>query len=611
MYKSLYRRYRPQTFADVIGQSAAVSVITRAVEQNTVSHAYLFSGPRGCGKTTVARLFAKAVNCTHRRGAEPCGDCEICRAIADGSCLDVVEIDGASNNRVDEIRELKDHVSLASFGCAYKVYIIDEVHMLTLGAFNALLKTLEEPPEGVLFILATTEPYKVPVTIRSRCQHIPFHGMAPQQIVDRLKFVVSQESIEAQDEALWEIARNSDGGMRDGLSLLEQALSLGEVPLTQGAIDRLLGGGSSMKVRQWITLSRADTAQALPFLEKMFRGGTSPERFLNSLFSCIRNLWLLARWGEPALEGLALSQEELQWISSEGPLWEVAFLEDLMAKIASALPQVRRGLSLDVLSGLLLSWAAARASLPALQDPALRQDKEIDESVRAPVFHRATPKSKREAQKIDEPPKPLPNVLEPKAPEVSEAAESCKASEEPVALPQDGEPIDGRLAERLLSLLPQEPHILVSMALADIYRHDRTAIITFSEGERFSFEVLKSERALESVRRILSDWVPHMEALELRCGSEIRRFDSFLEFNSASAAVQTDPTPKKVVSQAATKPSEAVPPPQKDQKEEPQLEKQEGFHGSLLNLVSRLGEGELLYYRRSDPDEEQEGPEEF
>lgn len=175
MYISLYRRYRPQSFSDMIGQSAAISVVTRAIQSGAVGHAYLFSGPRGCGKTTVARLFAKAVNCPDRKGAEPCNECQTCRAIVEGSCLDVVEIDGASNNSVDEIRDLKERVALASFTCPYKIYIIDEVHMLSISAFNALLKTLEEPPERVVFILATTAPYKVPATIRSRCQHIPFH----------------------------------------------------------------------------------------------------------------------------------------------------------------------------------------------------------------------------------------------------------------------------------------------------------------------------------------------------------------------------------------------------------------------------------------------------
>ena len=170
MSVSLYRRYRPTQFNQIVGQVAAVHVITRALEERVVSHAYLFSGPRGCGKTTLARLLAKSLNCTSRgEGAEPCNSCSSCEAINRGESLDVIEIDGASNNSVDEIRELKTHVSLSPFASSYKVYIIDEVHMLSLSAFNALLKTLEEPPSHVVFILATTEPYKVPITIRSRC----------------------------------------------------------------------------------------------------------------------------------------------------------------------------------------------------------------------------------------------------------------------------------------------------------------------------------------------------------------------------------------------------------------------------------------------------------
>ena len=365
MYVSLYRRYRPQSFSDVVGQSAAIGVVTRAIETGAVSHAYLFSGPRGCGKTTVARLFAKAVNCPQRKGAEPCNECETCRSIVEGSCLDVIEIDGASNNSVDEIRDLKEHVALASFSCAYKIYIIDEVHMLSMSAFNALLKTLEEPPERVVFILATTAPHKVPVTIRSRCQHIPFHGMTPEQIVDRLRHISELERIQSQDEALWEIARNSEGGMRDALSLMEQAIALSSGDVTREAVDKLLGGGSSSSIRQWISRCRQAPEEALSFLEGLFRSGAVPERFLSMLFVCVRNLWLQSRWGDKVLKNLMLSEEERRWLQSEKDHLSREQLERLMAQLASALPQVRRGLSNDVLCGLLVEWMMREETLPA------------------------------------------------------------------------------------------------------------------------------------------------------------------------------------------------------------------------------------------------------
>ena len=221
MYISLYRRYRPQTFSDMVGQSAAVGVLLESLREGSLGHAYLFSGPRGCGKTSAARLVAKSLDCLNRgEDCEPCGVCENCRAA--GEHLDVIEIDGASNRGIGEIRDLKSHVSLKALSASYKVYIIDEVHMLTDAAFNALLKTLEEPPANVVFLLATTEPHKVPVTIRSRCQHIPFHRITIADTVSRLKHVCSQENIEADEEGIWEIARQADGALRDALSLLDQ-----------------------------------------------------------------------------------------------------------------------------------------------------------------------------------------------------------------------------------------------------------------------------------------------------------------------------------------------------------------------------------------------------
>ena len=242
MSVSLYRKYRPQNFAGIIGQPAAVSVLTNSIAKGKVGHAYLFSGSRGCGKTSAARIFAKSLNCSDRQGFEPCGKCSNCTQITAGDSLDVIEIDGASNNGVDSIRGLKENVALSPFNSRYKIYIIDEVHMLSQGAFNALLKTLEEPPEHVIFIMATTEPHKVPVTIRSRCQHIPFHSITPDDIYSRLEYVCKNENITAEPEALREISRQADGALRDALSLLEQAAASGDVTLKN--TEAIFGAGS-------------------------------------------------------------------------------------------------------------------------------------------------------------------------------------------------------------------------------------------------------------------------------------------------------------------------------------------------------------------------------
>ncbi|MFE8735920.1 DNA polymerase III subunit gamma/tau, partial [Streptococcus pyogenes] len=269
MYQALYRKYRSQTFDEMVGQSVISTTLKQAVESGKISHAYLFSGPRGTGKTSAAKIFAKAMNCPNQVDGEPCNQCDICRDITNGSLEDVIEIDAASNNGVDEIRDIRDKSTYAPSRATYKVYIIDEVHMLSTGAFNALLKTLEEPTENVVFILATTELHKIPATILSRVQRFEFKAIKQKAIREHLAWVLDKEGITYEVDALNLIARRAEGGMRDALSILDQALSLSpDNQVTIAIAEEITGSISILALGDYVRyVSQEQATQALAALE--------------------------------------------------------------------------------------------------------------------------------------------------------------------------------------------------------------------------------------------------------------------------------------------------------------------------------------------------------
>ena len=355
MYVSLYRRYRPQNFSDVVGQSAAVSVLQQSLNENRIGHAYLFSGPRGCGKTSVARILAKALNClSPKENSEPCCECANCTSIAAGEHLDVIEIDGASNRGINEIRDLKSRVNLKPLNAVYKIYIIDEVHMLTEQAFNALLKTLEEPPSNVVFMLATTEPNKVPVTIRSRCQHIPFHRISMSDLVKRISFICGKEGIETEAEAVWEIARQADGALRDALSITEQAVALGGGALTVESLKGLLGGSSRTELELLVTELRKEPETAAKRLHEIFSRGVSVETFAEALFNLYRDLWMFSLWGENSFNAVEASEAEHAYIRREAANWTSARLKAACMFCNKLMPRAKYGMKTEIFSGLIL-----------------------------------------------------------------------------------------------------------------------------------------------------------------------------------------------------------------------------------------------------------------
>ena len=319
MYQALYRKYRSQTFSQLVGQEVVAKTLKQAVEQEKISHAYLFSGPRGTGKTSVAKIFAKAMNCPNQVGGEPCNNCYICQAVTDGSLEDVIEMDAASNNGVDEIRDIRDKSTYAPSIAQYKVYIIDEVHMLSTGAFNALLKTLEEPTPNVVFILATTELHKIPATILSRVQRFEFKSIKTQDIRDHIFQILEKEGIDYEREAVEIIARRAEGGMRDALSILDQALSLTrEARLTTAVSEEITGTISLSALDDYVAaLAQKDVTRALENLDLIFDNGKSMTRFVTDLLQYLRDILIVQTGGENThnsqafKDNLSLSQDLL------------------------------------------------------------------------------------------------------------------------------------------------------------------------------------------------------------------------------------------------------------------------------------------------------------
>ena len=329
MYQALYRKYRPQTFSDVVGQKSVTDTLRAQLETGKLSHAYLFTGTRGTGKTSCAKILAKAVNCENPNHGDPCGLCPSCRAIDEGSCMDVLEIDAASNNGVDSVRVLRDDAIYTPGTVKMRVYIIDEVHMLSTAAFNALLKIIEEPPAHLLFILATTELQKVPATILSRCQRFAFKRLRPDEIASRLNFIAYQEHIEIEPEAINLLARLADGGMRDGVSLLDQCASAANGSVTLESVYASLGLAGEQRTAELMqAIAEQDTAKALTIFSALYSAGKDVSALLGEMCALCRDLLVLRtapKSGLSMLSGIATEQQALalQSVFSPGDLMRV------------------------------------------------------------------------------------------------------------------------------------------------------------------------------------------------------------------------------------------------------------------------------------------------
>ena len=405
MYQALYRKYRPQTFSDVVGQQGVTDTLRSQLETGRLSHAYLFTGTRGTGKTSCAKILAKAVNCENLQDGNPCNACPSCRAIDSGGCMDVLEIDAASNNGVDSVRVLRDDAVYTPAEVKMRVYIIDEVHMLSTAAFNALLKIIEEPPEHLLFILATTELHKVPATILSRCQRFAFRRLTPEDIAGRLNFIAYQEGIEAEPEAIRMLARLADGGMRDGVSLLDQCASAAGGAVTLESVYASLGLAGERRTAELMqAIAQQDTAKALTVFSSLYAAGKDVGALLGEMCALCRDLLVLhtaPKSGLAMLSGIATEQQALalQDMFSPGELMRV--LTETQKTRASF------GKNADV-------RVAAELLLMQLCEPALRLDAQalnarisrVEEQLASGVLVKAAPQTSGDEYDDDRPPFP-------------------------------------------------------------------------------------------------------------------------------------------------------------------------------------------------------------
>lgn len=426
MYRAFYRKYRPSTFTDVVGQEHITKTLENAVKTGKTSHAYLFTGSRGTGKTSCAKILAKAVNCIDSHDGNPCNNCEICKGIDSGAILDIIEIDAASNNGVDNIRDLREEANFTPANAKYRVYIIDEVHMLSIGAFNALLKTLEEPPAHVIFILATTEVHKLPSTILSRCQRFDFKRIPPEAIAGRLKEVAEKENLQISDDGAMLIARIADGAMRDALSLLDRCSSY------EGIIDSaVVANSAGLAGREHIfelcdCILEKDAAKALEVVNKLYNDSCDMERLITELTSHFRNL-MVSKAVKSFQDMIICSQGEIEIIRQQSAKTTLATIMSCIDVLTASASTMKQGANRRT-SAELCIIRLCTPSLDADMNAILRRLSELE---RAVVSGKITVKA--------ETPTPAPIQTETKPEKVEKIQESV--AEEKKESPQEETPL--------------------------------------------------------------------------------------------------------------------------------------------------------------------------
>ena len=536
-YQALYRKYRPQTFDDVSGQFAVTQTLKTQLLSGKMSHAYLFTGSRGTGKTSCAKILAKAVNCLNPDNGNPCNCCEACRAIDSGSCMDVLEIDAASNNGVDNVRDLRDDAVYTPSQVKMRVYIIDEVHMLSISAFNALLKIIEEPPEHLLFILATTELHKVPATILSRCQRFSFRRISQEDIAARLQYVAYQENIDLDDSAARILARLADGGMRDGLSLLDQCASATTGELTAQRVYACLGIAGEQNCAEMLThIANRDSSRALALFNRLYAEGKDLSAMLDELACLARDLLVLKTAGNAGitmLSGVA-SDDEAKTLASRLGSGE---LVRMMNRIQSTLSGFTRSASRRVDAELCilelcqpelsLDTESLNARLTRIEEQ-LKSGKLVVAAANAPMAPQEEPDDDRPPLPDDDDAPPDPDA--PMAPPVSEGPamfwpELCGAVRKELKPPVFGffaaspsAPIQGLLKGNRLELLCNNTFVAESINKPEILEvvSRKASSILGRNVTAFSVDTTRQNKANPRLEQLMDFGRTHPDIVKIK-----------------------------------------------------------------------------------------------
>jgi DNA polymerase III subunit gamma/tau len=505
MYQVLYRKWRPRVFADVVGQPQVTVTLKNELMAGRIAHAYLFTGSRGTGKTTCAKIMAKAVNCLNPVNGDPCGECEICRGVDSGSIMDIVEIDAASNNGVDNIRSLREEANFTPAAAKYRVYIIDEVHMLSTGAFNALLKTLEEPPAHVIFILATTEVHKLPATILSRCQRFDFHRIPPQDIADRLTYVAQQEQAEVEPQAALLIARLADGALRDALSLLDQCLGRSK-SITVEVVNETAGlVGRDHLFELTSAIQHSDSAHALEVIDQLHNSSKDMARLCEELSAHFRNLMLIKAMKD-AHNMIVVSDAEYEKLTKQALSISLPVILHGLDTLQSALEKMYRGGDRRI----EIEMALIRLCSPELDsttDALIRRIEALEHGTGKPLAAKAEKKSAPQALQAENEPQ---RVISP----VSRSVESEDLSQKPerksAELPQQNESNENlqsgaeRLAEwpEILQILKGYSRVIAS-AFNGSTAYISGAYVLIDAPNEIAFKLLRESAQRDNMRNAI------------------------------------------------------------------------------------------------------------